>query len=97
MNWRHAPHSSPPHASPLDKPPTPTRHPPTHLAPHLPFVGLGSKNPHVPARSALSVVYTAEGAFDHYIFYKKHPDLVLLDTTVISKAPKRLLVSRLLG
>lgn len=43
--------------------------------------------------SALSVIYTDEGAFDHYLFYSKNPDLVLVDTKVISQAPKRLLAS----
>lgn len=43
--------------------------------------------------SALSVVYTADGAFDRYLFYRKNPELVLVDTTVIAKAPRRLLVS----
>ena len=38
--------------------------------------------------SALSVIYTDEGAFD-----PKNPDLVLVDTKVISQAPKRLLAS----
>lgn len=43
--------------------------------------------------SALSVIYTEEGAFEKYIFYSKNPDLVLVDTAVISKAPVRLLAS----
>lgn len=43
--------------------------------------------------SSISVVYTDEGLFDRYIYYKKHPDLVLVDTTVISKAPVKLLIS----
>ena len=43
--------------------------------------------------SALSVVYTPEGEFESYIFYKKNPDLVLVDTSVIAKAPVRLLVA----
>lgn len=43
--------------------------------------------------SALSVIYTDEGAFDHYLFYSKNPDLVLVDTKVISQAPKCLLAS----
>ncbi|HEY9712993.1 MAG TPA: glycerol dehydrogenase, partial [Chroococcales cyanobacterium] len=41
--------------------------------------------------SALSVVYTAGGQFDRYIFYKRNPDLVLVDTTVIAHSPPRLL------
>lgn len=43
--------------------------------------------------SALSVIYTEEGVFEKYLFYKKNPELVLVDTEVISKAPVRLLTS----
>lgn len=43
--------------------------------------------------SALSVIYTDEGVFEKYLFYKKNPELVLVDTEVISKAPTRLLAS----
>lgn len=43
--------------------------------------------------SALSVIYSDEGAFERYIFYDKNPNLVLVDTRVIAKAPKRLLAS----
>lgn len=43
--------------------------------------------------SALSVVYSPEGAFDKYLFYRRNPDLVLVDTSVIAKAPVRLLVA----
>ncbi|MGT2933484.1 glycerol dehydrogenase [Streptococcus catagoni] len=43
--------------------------------------------------SALSVIYTEEGAFEKYIFYPKNPDLVLVDTEVICQAPPRLLAS----
>lgn len=43
--------------------------------------------------SALSVIYTDEGAFEKYIFYSKNPDLILVDTQVICQAPKRLLAS----
>ncbi len=43
--------------------------------------------------SALSVVYTEDGQFDHYKFYKRNPDLVLVDTSVVAKAPARLLVA----
>ena len=43
--------------------------------------------------SALSVIYTDEGAFERYNFYTKNPDVVLMDTTVIAKAPTRLLAS----
>lgn len=43
--------------------------------------------------SALSVVYTPQGNFDRYIFYRRNPDLVLVDTSVIAAAPARYLVS----
>lgn len=43
--------------------------------------------------SALSVIYTEDGTFEKYLFYKKNPDLVLVDTKVISQAPTRLLAS----
>lgn len=41
--------------------------------------------------SALSVVYSEHGEFESYLFYKRNPDLVLVDTSVIAKAPPRLL------
>lgn len=43
--------------------------------------------------SALSVVYTESGEFSTYLFYKKNPELVLVDTSVIAKAPPRLLIA----
>ena len=43
--------------------------------------------------SALSVIYTEEGVFQEYRFYRKNPDLVLVDTEVIAQAPPRLLVA----
>lgn len=43
--------------------------------------------------SALSVIYTEDGVFDSYLFLPKNPDLVLVDTEVVVKAPTRLLVS----
>src|SRR5215813_5877476 len=43
--------------------------------------------------SALSVIYTDEGVFQEYRFYRKNPDLVLVDTQVIANAPPRLLVA----
>lgn len=43
--------------------------------------------------SALSVVYSNEGVFENYRFYKKNPDLVLVDTKIIAEAPPRLLAS----
>ena len=38
--------------------------------------------------SALSVLYTEEGVFHAYRFYRKNPDLVLVDTQVIAQGPR---------
>ena len=35
--------------------------------------------------SALSVIYSEEGVFEQYLFCKKNPELVLVDTAVIPK------------
>jgi len=43
--------------------------------------------------SPLSVLYTEEGVFHEYRFYRKNPDLVLVDTQVIARGPPRLLVA----
>jgi glycerol dehydrogenase len=43
--------------------------------------------------SALSVIYTEAGVFQEYRFYRKNPDLVLVDTQVIAQGPPRLLVA----
>jgi glycerol dehydrogenase len=43
--------------------------------------------------SALSVIYSEDGVFEQYRFYRKNPDLVLVDTQVIAQAPPRLLVA----
>lgn len=43
--------------------------------------------------SALSVLYHENGEFDHYLILKHNPDLVLVDTEIIAKAPVRLLVA----
>jgi glycerol dehydrogenase len=43
--------------------------------------------------SALSVIYTPAGVFESYLIFPKNPDLVLADTTIIARAPVRLLVS----
>jgi glycerol dehydrogenase len=43
--------------------------------------------------SALSVIYTDDGVFREYRFYRKNPDLVLVDTQVIAHGPPRLLVA----
>src|SRR5262249_60890293 len=43
--------------------------------------------------SAMSVMYTDECVFQEYRFYRKNPDLVLVDTQVIALSPPRLLVA----
>ncbi len=43
--------------------------------------------------SALSVVYSAEGAFEAYRFYDRNPALVLVDTQLAANAPARFLVA----
>ncbi|OAA93201.1 glycerol dehydrogenase [Clostridium coskatii] len=43
--------------------------------------------------SALSVIYTDEGVFSEYLALPKNPDLVLVDSSIVAKAPVRLLVS----
>jgi glycerol dehydrogenase len=43
--------------------------------------------------SAISILYTESGAFDHILYLKQNPDLVLLDSEIISRAPVRLLVA----
>ncbi|MGO1173707.1 MAG: iron-containing alcohol dehydrogenase, partial [Actinomycetaceae bacterium] len=43
--------------------------------------------------SALSVVYTEDGAMEEYRFFPRNPDLVLVDTQLVANAPVRLLVA----
>lgn len=43
--------------------------------------------------SALSVLYTDEGIFDEYLILPSNPNIVLMDTEIIAKAPARLLAS----
>lgn len=43
--------------------------------------------------SALSVVYTAEGAFDAYRFYDRNPAAVVVDTEFVARAPVRFLAA----
>jgi glycerol dehydrogenase len=43
--------------------------------------------------SALSVIYSDEGIVQGSRFYRKNPDLVLVDTQVIARSPPRLLVA----
>jgi glycerol dehydrogenase len=43
--------------------------------------------------SALSVIYTPEGEVDRYLILPKNPELVLVDTAIIARAPARFLVA----
>ncbi|MBU1001405.1 MAG: glycerol dehydrogenase [Proteobacteria bacterium] len=43
--------------------------------------------------SALSVIYTTEGAFKRYLLLPRNPDVVLVDSEIILNAPVRFLVS----
>lgn len=43
--------------------------------------------------SALSVLYTDEGVFEEYLFLPASPNMVLVDTDIIAKAPARLMIS----
>ena len=43
--------------------------------------------------SGLSVIYSDDGVFEGYRFYDKNPDLVIVDTEVISKAPVNFLAA----
>lgn len=43
--------------------------------------------------SSLSILYKENGEFDSYLFLAKCPDMVLVDTGVIAKAPSNLLVA----
>ncbi|HHV13493.1 MAG TPA: glycerol dehydrogenase [Clostridiales bacterium] len=40
-----------------------------------------------------AVLYTPGGAFDDYAYFRQNPSVVLIDTTIISNAPTRFLVS----
>lgn len=43
--------------------------------------------------TGLSVIYNDDGTFSNYIFYPKNPDVVIVDTSIIVKAPIRFLVA----
>lgn len=43
--------------------------------------------------TGLSVIYNDDGTFSNYIFYPKNPDVVIVDTSIIAKAPVRFLVA----
>lgn len=43
--------------------------------------------------SALSVIYTEDGVFEEYLFLPANPNMVMMDTEIITKSPARLTVS----
>ncbi|MDO4261924.1 MAG: glycerol dehydrogenase [Eubacteriales bacterium] len=43
--------------------------------------------------SALSVIYTDEGVFEEYLFLPANPNMVLMDTEIVTKSPVRLTVA----
>jgi glycerol dehydrogenase len=43
--------------------------------------------------SALSVIYTENGEFEEYRFFPRNPDLVLVDSQVVARAPVELLIA----
>lgn len=43
--------------------------------------------------SRLAVIYTKTGEFDRYLPLPKNPDIVVVDTEVVAKAPKRFLMA----
>lgn len=43
--------------------------------------------------SALAVIYTPEGQFESYLMLPKNPEIVLVDSDIVAKAPARLLVA----
>jgi glycerol dehydrogenase len=40
-----------------------------------------------------AVIYTPDGAFEDYAYFKQSPSVVMIDTTIIANAPTRFLVS----
>lgn len=43
--------------------------------------------------SALSVIYTDDGVFERYLVLPRNPDVVIVDTALVAKAPVRFLVA----
>ncbi|MEA5003533.1 MAG: glycerol dehydrogenase [Christensenella sp.] len=43
--------------------------------------------------SALAIIYTQNGEFERYMHLPKNPDLVLVDSGIVAKAPTRFLIS----
>ena len=42
--------------------------------------------------TALSVIYTDDGEFDEYLFYDVNPNVVIVDTDIMAKAPVKFLI-----
>lgn len=60
---------------------------------HLPVVVIPTVCATDAPCTGLSVVYNDDGTFSNYIFYPKNPDAVIVDSSVIVKAPVRFLVA----
>lgn len=43
--------------------------------------------------TGLSVIYNDDGSFCNYIFYPKNPDAVIVDSSIIAKAPVKFLIA----
>ncbi len=43
--------------------------------------------------SALSVLYTEEGVFESYLYLRRNPDCVIMDTSIIASSPAKFLVA----
>lgn len=43
--------------------------------------------------SALAVIYTENGEFEEYLFFRNNPNMVIVDSDVIAKAPTRFLIA----
>jgi len=43
--------------------------------------------------SALSVLYTEEGVFEQYLYLRRNPDCVLVDTALVAESPAKFLVA----
>jgi glycerol dehydrogenase len=43
--------------------------------------------------SALSVVYTEDGVFENYLYLRRNPDCVLVDTAIVASSPARFFVA----
>lgn len=60
---------------------------------HLPVVIMPTLASTDAPCSRLSVIYKDNCRFDHYRFYAKNPDLVLVDSQIIANAPVKLLIA----